>query len=97
MECRAGAESETINQEARLAKVFYLYNLNANYYRKEILAELDASLALEPDLAMEHSAQGFMLLQVGNKEGALRSAKEALRINPADEGALYLLERLGPK
>ena len=83
------------NQEVRLAKVYYLYNSNASYYRKEILAELDASLALEPDLAQEHSALGFMLLREGNQEGALRAAEEALRINPADEGALFLLKRLG--
>lgn len=93
----ADIERDPNNQEVRLAKVYYLYNSNASYYRKEILAELDASLALEPDLAQEHSALGVMLLMEGNQKGALRAAEEALRINPADEGALYLLERLGPK
>jgi hypothetical protein len=43
------------NQEVRLAKAFYLFKLNSSYYQREILAELDASLALEPNVAMEHS------------------------------------------
>jgi tetratricopeptide (TPR) repeat protein len=83
------------NQEVRLARAFYLFGENPFYYQKEILAELDATLNLEPDLAMEHSAKGYLLLQAGDKDGALQKAEEALRLDPSDKGGKFLLEKLG--
>ena len=82
------------NQEVRLAKAFYLFKLNSSYYQREILAELDASLALEPNVAMEHSTKGYFLLRKGDKAGALKKAEEALRLDPSDRGGKALLKML---
>lgn len=81
------------NQEPRLAKIFLLYNMGKAYYA-EALKELEVTLKLKPDLAMEHSAIAFLMLEKGLVNEAKEEVRKAIRIDPDDMGAKYLLKEL---
>lgn len=83
------------NQEPRLAYVFLLYSLGSRQFMDEMLTQLEACLALEPDLPSEHSARGLLLLQQGRKEEAEAEAKQALGLDPGDAGAQSIMKALG--
>lgn len=82
-----------LNQEPRLAKVFLLYNMGNSYY-EDALRELKFTLKLKPDLAMEHSAMAFLMLGKGLVKEAKEEVRKAIRIDPGDMGAKYLLKEL---
>ena len=84
------------NQEPRLAKVFLLHKMGPARYQ-EAYAELEATLRLKPDLAMEHSAAAFLLLRLGKPEQALIEARKAVALDPADPLGLELKKKLVKK
>lgn len=82
------------NQEPRLAKAFLLFNMGQARH-DEALKEVESSLGLKPDLAMEHSAHAFLLVEKGRSDQAREEVKMALSLDPNDAGAKALQKQLG--
>jgi len=80
------------NQEPRLARAYLLFK-TGRY--DEALAEMEASLALRPDLAFEHSAIALILNRTGKTERAKEETLKALERDPFDPGAKFLKKKLG--
>ena len=81
------------NQELRLARLFLLYNLR-NPSDEQALMEIETTLTMEPDLAMEHSAAAYHHLRMGNKLKAREEYYKSLAINPNDEMAKSLQSKI---
>ncbi|VAX10981.1 hypothetical protein MNBD_GAMMA26-1811 [hydrothermal vent metagenome] len=81
------------NQELLLARLYLLYNID-RISSVRGLQELEITLAMEPDLAIEHSAAAHFYLQMGRKDEAQKELMTALEINPSDEMALAIQSRM---
>lgn len=81
------------NQELRLARLFLLYQLR-NPSDEQALTELESTLRMEPDLAIEHSAAAYHHLRMGNKEKAKEEIHKALALDPNDETAKFVQSKL---
>ncbi|NVN99852.1 MAG: hypothetical protein HXX17_11045 [Geobacteraceae bacterium] len=84
------------NQYVLLARVYLRYQLG-KLYLPQIREDLEKVLPMKPDFAMKHSALAMILNAAGEKELAKKELKEALRLNPLDEGAIVLAKELGIK
>ena len=84
------------NSEARLALAFIYLNSGKRYYDLAF-KHIKKAVQLSPDIAMAHSALGWLYLQRGMKEEGVNHLKKALRLNPSDEAAIDALSRLSNK
>jgi Flp pilus assembly protein TadD len=53
----------------------------------EAVAELEQAVRYDPGNANAHNGLGVALAQMGNYEKAFEQFSDAVRINPADQGA----------
>jgi len=81
------------NQEPILARAFLLFNMGPAFHN-EAHEELTRTLALKPDLSMEHSAMATLLLEQGLTGQAKTEIKKALEIDPSDGAARHLIQQL---
>jgi Tfp pilus assembly protein PilF len=56
--------------------------------------EIESTLAMEPDLSMEHAAAAYFHLRMGNKVKAKEEYYKALAIDPNDQMAKSLQPQL---
>jgi hypothetical protein len=83
------------NQEPRLLKASVLFSMNRNSaLNQQILAELEECIKLKPDLAMEYSAKAIILYEEKRIAEAIVAVKKAVAIDPNDESAKYMAEKL---
>ena len=61
----------------------------------EAIASLETAERIAPNLADYPYARGTILLQRGDRAGALAATRRALEIDPASEPARQLLRQLG--
>jgi len=82
------------NEEAYLGRAYAYFMLGGP--RLELArADLEEAARINPRQAMTHSALGLILMRLGDKEGAAREFRTALRLDPRDPAAKSGLERLG--
>ncbi|HEC15058.1 MAG TPA: hypothetical protein ENI99_00565 [Sedimenticola sp.] len=81
------------NQEARLARLFLLSNLG-RLSDERMLQEIEATLAMAPDVAIEHSAAAYLYLRLGREDRAREEVARALALDPEDGQARALQARL---
>lgn len=84
------------NSEARLALAFLYFNSGKQYYAYAF-KHIKKAVQLSPDLAMAHSALGWLYLQRGMKDEGVKELKKALRLDPSDAIAMDALSRLPRK
>lgn len=83
------------NQEPRLVKAYLLFSMNRNgSFNQQILAEIEECLRLKPDMAIEYSAKAMILYEEKRIDEAVVAVKKAIKIDPDDEAAKYLGEKL---
>lgn len=75
------------------------YNLALDHLENgafnDAMLRLRIVIKLEPDHFMAHYNLGICLLQSGNKEKAIESLREALRLQPGMPEALFMLSMIG--
>jgi tetratricopeptide (TPR) repeat protein len=81
------------NQELRLARLFLKIRLGKTS-DEQALMEIESTLAMEPDLSMEHAAAAYFHLRMGNKVKAKEEYYKALAIDPNDQMAKSLQPQL---
>ncbi|MEG0861253.1 MAG: cytochrome c3 family protein [Pseudomonas sp.] len=73
---------------ARVALVQWLDNHGRS---SEARAELDQALALHPEAALLHQANGFALIRQGQREAALKALHKAVQLEPDNTAYGYVL------
>ncbi|MBI5233705.1 MAG: tetratricopeptide repeat protein [Deltaproteobacteria bacterium] len=84
------------NEEAYLARAYLYFKMGKAWFDLS-MSDVKKAIDIEPARAGTHTALGMLYLKKGDREAAKKEFKQALRLDPEEEGAGKLLKEMEGK